>query len=225
MAKEWILNMATNRWGLNKKNSVGPVSEWIREVSPKNVKQWENKYYKLLERRILSKKNLHFLSGKEYLEDIGRKLFVKITEVIKSEVEEVTEEDCIEYIKKLVINRTFEGYETEKETVYDHLEKLLNIKIKPAQDKWDRIYNVDFYIEINNKYIGLQIKPISYNQIPQIHNWLEWLSKSHEKFSQKYGGKVFLVFSFKDNSGKRQIHNEEDLIKQIRAEIERLQQI
>jgi len=30
MAKEWILNMATNRWKLNQKNSVGPVSEWIR---------------------------------------------------------------------------------------------------------------------------------------------------------------------------------------------------
>ncbi len=66
MAKEWILNMATNRWGLNKKNSVGPVSEWIREVSSKNVEEWENKYYELLERRILSKKNPHFLSGKEY---------------------------------------------------------------------------------------------------------------------------------------------------------------
>ncbi len=28
MAKEWILNMATNRWGLNKKTSVGPVAQW-----------------------------------------------------------------------------------------------------------------------------------------------------------------------------------------------------
>ena len=41
MAKEWILNMATNRWGLNKKNSVGPVSQWIRECRPKTIKEWE----------------------------------------------------------------------------------------------------------------------------------------------------------------------------------------
>jgi len=34
MAKEWILNMATYRWGLNKKDSVGPVSSWIRECGP-----------------------------------------------------------------------------------------------------------------------------------------------------------------------------------------------
>ena len=40
MAKEWILNIATNRWGLNKKDSVGPVSQWIRECSPKTIEDW-----------------------------------------------------------------------------------------------------------------------------------------------------------------------------------------
>ena len=48
MAKEWILNMATNRWGLNKKSSVGPVSQWIRECSPRIIKDWEDFYYKKL---------------------------------------------------------------------------------------------------------------------------------------------------------------------------------
>jgi hypothetical protein len=28
MAKEWILNMITNRWGLNKKDRVGPGVLW-----------------------------------------------------------------------------------------------------------------------------------------------------------------------------------------------------
>ncbi len=66
MAKEWILNQSMNRWGLNKKNSVGPVSELI-----------------------------------------------------------------------------------------------LGVQIKPAPDDWDRLYNVDFFIEVKNKYIGIQIKPIT----------------------------------------------------------------
>jgi 23S rRNA (adenine2503-C2)-methyltransferase len=30
MAKEWVLNQAMNRRGLNKKSSVGPVSDLIR---------------------------------------------------------------------------------------------------------------------------------------------------------------------------------------------------
>lgn len=104
MAKEWILNIATNRWGLNKKSSVGPVSHWIRECGPKSIQDWENFYYKKLA-DFLKSKNIS-LSPTEYIEDLGRKLYIKITEVIQAEIEEVTEEDCIQYIYNLVINRT-----------------------------------------------------------------------------------------------------------------------
>lgn len=45
MAKEWILNQSMNRWGLNKKNSVGPVSELIRKCAPKKLDEWEIYYY------------------------------------------------------------------------------------------------------------------------------------------------------------------------------------
>ncbi len=70
MAKEWILNMATNRWGLNKKNSVGPVSRWIRECAPKTVKEWENYYNKKLG-EFLKSKGIN-LSPREYIEDLGK---------------------------------------------------------------------------------------------------------------------------------------------------------
>ena len=55
MAKEWILNIATNRWGLNKKESVGPVSDWIRECAPKTLEEWREFYLKKLE-EFLSRK-------------------------------------------------------------------------------------------------------------------------------------------------------------------------
>ncbi len=45
MAKEWILNQAMNRWGLNKKRSVGPVSELIRKCAPRKLEDWERYYY------------------------------------------------------------------------------------------------------------------------------------------------------------------------------------
>jgi hypothetical protein len=45
MVKEWILNQANMRWGLTKKNKVGPVSELIRKLSPKSLKDWEEYYY------------------------------------------------------------------------------------------------------------------------------------------------------------------------------------
>jgi hypothetical protein len=218
MAKEWILNMATNRWGLNKKESVGPVSLWIRECAPKTKDEWELFYYKKLN-RMLKEKGIA-LTPKEYLQNLGQKLYTKITEVLQAEIEEVKEKDCIQYIYNLVINRTFEGYQTEVKTIYGILQKELNVEIKPAPDEWDRLYNVDFYIQIGNKYIGLQIKPITYEQTPEIYKWKEWLSKTHNKFEKDLGGKVFIVFSIKKN-GKKEIFNKE-VIEEIKKEIKTL---
>ncbi len=218
MAKEWILNMATNRWGLNKKDSVGPVSQWIRECSPKTIEDWEEYYFNKLA-DFLKSKGIS-LSPEEYIEHLGEKLYIKITEVIQSEIEQVREQDCIEYVYNLVINRTYEGYQTEIKTIYGKLQKDLGVEIKPAPDKWDRLYNVDFYIQVGGKYIGLQIKPITYEQTPETHKWKEWLNKAHKKFEENFGGKVFIIFSIKEGQNKR-IFNEE-IIEEIRKEIEKL---
>ena len=218
MAKEWILNMATNRWGLNKKDSVGPVSLWIRECDPKTIRDWESFYYKKLA-GMLKEKGIN-LSPQEYIQDLGRKLYTKITEVIQAEIEEVTEEDCLQYIYNLVINRTFDGYQTEIKTIYGKLQRDLGVKIEAAPDEWDRLYNVDFYIQLGSKYIGLQIKPITYEQTPEVYRWKEWLGKTHDKFEKDKGGKVFIVFSIK-KEGKKAIYNPE-VIDEIKKEIHRL---
>lgn len=218
MAREWILNVATNRWGLNKKSFVGPVAKWIRECSPGNLNEWESFYFVKLN-EFLRTKGIE-LSAEQYLEELGKKLYIKITEVIHSEVAEVCEEDCIKYIHNLVINRTYEGYKAEIETIYGKLERELNVKIEPAPDEWDRLYNVDFYIEIDGKFIGLQIKPISYEQTPEIHKWREWLSESHEKFRQKHGGRVFVIFSVKRDN-RKEIFNRE-VLAELREEIKKL---
>jgi hypothetical protein len=81
MSKEWILNIATNRWGLNKKNSVGPVAEWIRECSPKKIEEWESCYKDKL-KKFLERKKI-YIKPDEYLEDLGKKLYTKISEVLK----------------------------------------------------------------------------------------------------------------------------------------------
>ena len=218
MAKEWILNMATNRWGLNKKDRVGPVSEWIRECAPKAIDEWKIYYFDKL-RVFLQKKDIP-LEPSDCLEDLGKKLYTKITEVIRAEIDEVSEEDCIDYIYSLVINRTFEGYRNEVDTVYKKLQIELSVEIKPAPDEWDRLYNVDFYIEVEGKYLGLQIKPITYKQTPEIHKWEEWLSKTHRKFEEKFDGKVFTIFSIK-RGDKKEIYNQE-VINEIKELIGRL---
>ncbi len=160
------------------------------------------------------------LSPEEYLQGLGRKLYTKITEVIQAEIEEVTEEECINYIKNLVLDRTYEGYLTEINTIFGQLRQILKLPIEPAPDEWDRVYNVDFYIRVNDKFIGLQIKPITYALTPEIHKWKEWLSRTHQKFMKDKGGKVFIIFSIK-KEGKKAIHNQE-VIEEIKKEIESL---
>jgi hypothetical protein len=207
MPKEWILNSAINRWGLQKKNKVGAVSDEIRKCSPKTVSDWETYYYK----------NVH---RKDDLIGIGKTLYIKITEVLPAEIESVTEQDCIDYVVNLVINRTFDGYMTEKTTIYGQLQDILGVKIEPAPDEWDRLYNVDFFIRIKDKHIGLQIKPAGYAYIPQIIKEHQIQAETHKKFTAQFGGKVFYVISIKDGD-KKKIHNTE-VIEEIKAEINKL---
>jgi len=71
VAKEWILNMATNRWGLNKKNSVGPVALWIRECDPKSLAEWQ-KYYLTKLANFLREKGIN-LEPEKYITFLGQK--------------------------------------------------------------------------------------------------------------------------------------------------------
>lgn len=209
MPKEWVLNSAMNRFQLNFKRNVGAVSDEIRKCQPKRVDEWKGYYFKNVR-------------SKNHLKQLGKKLYIKITEVIVAEVDDITEKDCIDYIVQVVIDRTFDGYMTEIKTIYGQLQGELGVKIEPAPDEWDRLYNVDFFIKIKEKYIGLQIKPVSaVSHIPQIYKERDLQEKTHKEFYEKFGGKVFYVFSYKDGK-KKLIQNKPQVIKVIQEEITRL---
>jgi hypothetical protein len=124
---------------------------------------------------------------------------------------------------QLVIDRTYSGYMAEIQTVYGQLQNILGVKIESAPDEWDRLFNVDFFIKVKEKYIGLQIKPINRGiQLPEIFKEYALQEKTHQKFTKVFGGKVFYLFSIKAGD-KKEIQNEE-VIEEIKAEIERLEQ-
>jgi hypothetical protein len=210
MAKEWILNSAMNRFQMNFKRNVGPISESIRKCSPKNIDEWREYYFRNVK-------------PKEHIIELGKKLYTKITEVIQAEVAEITEEDCIEYMMQLVIDRTYDGYVTEIQTIYGQLQNILKVKIDPAPDEWDRLFNIDFFIKIGDKFIGLQIKPVSFGngpQMPEIFKEKNIQEETQKQFTEKFGGKVFYIYSIK-NGEKKEIYNK-DVINEIAAEIKRL---
>lgn len=211
MAKEWILNSVMNRFQLNFKRNVGPTSESIRKCTPKTLDEWREYYFANVK-------------SKEHIIELGKKLYTKITEVIQSEVAEVTEQDCIDYMIQLVIDRTYDGYTTEIQTIYGQLQNILKVKIEAAPDEWDRLFNVDFFIKVNEKYIGLQIKPINSGiQLPEIFKEYALQEKTHLKFTEVFGGKVFYLFSAKVGD-KKEIQNKE-VIEEIKTEIKRLEQL
>ncbi|MEZ4817065.1 MAG: MjaI family restriction endonuclease [Flavobacteriaceae bacterium] len=153
--------------------------------------------------------------------ELGERLYEKITEVIQSEVNEISEEDCVNYMLQLVIERTFDGYMTEINTVYGQLQKILGIKIEAAPDEWDRLFNVDFFIQVEEKFIGLQIKPVNIGmQLPEIFKEYSIQAKTHEKFTKKFGGKVFYLFSTK--VGDKKVIANPETIDEIKTEIKRL---
>lgn len=208
MSKEFILNTTMNRFQLNFKRNVGATSENIRLCRPKSLDEWREYYF------LNVRSNDHIVT-------LGKKLYIKITEVIQSEIEGITEQDCIDYMVQMVINRTYDGYIREINTIYGQLEELLGVKIEPSSDDWDRHYNVDFYIKVKESYIGLQIKPVNQGiQLPQIMKERELQSASFEKFTKKYGGKVFYIYSSKVGDKKNIVNV--DVINEIRVEIARL---
>ena len=189
MSKEWILNASTGRFQFNFKRNVGAVAEEIRKCEPKTLEDWQEYYFSSV-------------YSPEHLEDLGRRLYIKITEVIQAEVHSITEQDCISYIRNLVLNRTFEGYLTEKTTVYERLQKILGVAIEPAPDKWDRTYNVDFFIRVEDSFIGLQIKPTTFFNANEYYKWRDIQKATHQKFQQKFGGAIFTVVSVKQGTEK-----------------------
>jgi len=232
MAKDWIsetdgeglkfkhetlLNYGLNRWGLNKAYSVGALSELIRSCAPNEYTEWEEFYFTKGKQKKINGINI----TREYITGLGQTLYIKLSEVVQSELAAITEEECIEYAYNLVLRRTYDGYRTEIETIYGQLESAVERKIEPAPDNWDRAYSVDFFIKVKDNFIGIQIKPIASGQALNQYQWVEMHMVNHQKFESEFGGKVFFVYSTKSTAGKKKIHNIE-VIDQIRTEIERL---
>ena len=214
--RETLLNYGMNRWGLNKAHSVGPTSQLVRTCTPKSFEEWEKYYFD----NAVQKKRDGIRVTREYITELGRRLYVKLSEVVQNELESIQEEECIDYAYNLVLNRTYEGYLREINTVYGQLESILGVRIQPAPDEWDRTFNVDFFIQVKGKCIGLQIKSVSGLALDH-YQWESMHKQNHARFEKENGGCVFFVYSHK--SGKKAKIDNPDVIEEIRNEIIRLQ--
>ena len=215
--KERVLNYACQTYQLSRPNKVGAVMALIRECQPQTIQEWEQWYF---ENAKTDGKNSLKITH-ESLNELGERLYDKITEVVIPEWEEafkqLTKQDCIDYIYNLTINRTYDGYLREKSVINDGLAKLFtDVVFEETDPELDHAGDIDYIAKVGDKAIGIQIKPITAKANFGSYSLTERMKASFSDFTEKFGGKVFIVFSL-----DKEIANKE-VIDEIREEIERL---
>jgi len=80
-AKEKVLNYASNTYQLTRPNKVGAVMSLIRECQPSAFEEWESHYFK----KAYTKSNQPVKVTREMLDELGERLYTKITEVVMPE--------------------------------------------------------------------------------------------------------------------------------------------
>ncbi|MFZ1978849.1 MAG: MjaI family restriction endonuclease, partial [Bacteroidota bacterium] len=131
--------------------------------------------------------------------------------------DQLTLQDCIDYIFNLTINRTFDGFLREKSVIEDNLAKVYpQVRFEESDPDLDHAGDIDYLGWIGEKAFGIQIKPVTAKANFGNYSATERMRASFEAFTNKYGGKVFIVFSVDDK-----IQNEE-VVPQISAEIKRM---
>lgn len=218
--KERVLNYACQTYQLSRPNKVGAVMALIRECQPQTIQEWEQWYF---ENAKTDGKN-SFKITHESLTELGERLYDKITEVVIPEWEEafkqLTKQDCIDYIYNLTINRTYDGYLREKSVINDGLAKLFpELTFEETDPELDHAGDIDYIAKIGDKAIGIQIKPITAKANFGSYSLTERMKASFADFTEKFGGKVFIVFSL-----DKEIANKE-VVEDIKKEIERLKSI
>lgn len=190
----------------------------IRECQPKTIEQWEKWYF---ENATTDGKTPTKIT-KESLEELGERLFVKIKEIVIPEWTEafnqLTLQDCIDYIHNLTINRTFDGFIREKSVIEDNLAKIFpTITFVESDPELDHAGDIDYLGWVGDKAFGIQIKPVTAKANFGNYSATERMKASFNDFEKKFGGQVFIVFSTDDK-----IKNE-DVIDDISKEIAQLE--
>jgi len=149
---------------------------------------------------------------------------LKITEIVIPEWQEafnqLTLQDCIDYIYNLTINRTFDGFYREKSVVSGTLEKRFpDVKFVESEPELDHAGDIDYLGYVGDKAFGIQIKPVTAKANFGNYSPSERMKESFREFERKYGGKVFVIFSVDD-----EIMNME-ILEEIEKEVARLKKL
>ena len=160
--KEKVLNYACQTYQLSRPNKVGAVMALIRECQPKTMAEWKKWYFE----KAYTENKKPIKITPEILKELGERLYEKITEVVIPEWQaafnELTLQDCADYIYNLTVNRTYDGFMREKSVVNDGLaEHFPEVKFIESEADLDHAGDIDYLGFVGERAFGIQIKPIT----------------------------------------------------------------
>jgi len=223
-AKEKVLNYASNNYQLTRPNKVGTVMALIRECQSSTILEWEEFYFE----KAYTKSKQPVKVIKELLDELGERLYCKITEIVipgwTAAFQDLSLEGCKEYIYQVTVVRTYDGFLLEKSVINDGLAKVFpDIEFEESDAELDHAGDVDYIGKVGDKAFGIQIKPITANANFGNYNISERMSNAFKTFEEDYGGKVFIIFSTRVGSRKDIVNK--DILEEIKLEIERLKKL
>lgn len=204
--KEKVLNYTSQTYQLTRPAKVGAVMSLIRECQPSTIKEWERWFFEHANTAAKAPTRV----TKESLSELGVRLYEKIVEVVIPEwttaFQQVTKQDCIDYIHNLTINRTYDGYLREKSIVFDHLAQLLpSVRFVESEAAMDHAGDIDFLGHVGGQAFGLQIKPITAKANFGNYSPSDRMRASFADFTDQFGGKVFIVYSLDGEVANKEV--------------------
>lgn len=108
---------------------------------------------------------------------------------------------------------------TEKSVINDNLAKRFpDVNFLESDPQLDHAGDIDYIGWIGDKAFGIQIKPVTARANFGNYSASERMKASFEEFEEKFGGKVFIVFSVDDKVENKEILSEiEDEISRLKA--------
>jgi hypothetical protein len=215
--KEKVLNYTSQTYQLTRPAKVGAVMALIRECQPATIEEWKQWFF---ENATTASKQPTRVT-EESLTELGERLYSKIIEIVIPEwtaaFQQVTKQDCIDYIHNLTINRTYDGYLREKSVVFDELAKQFPfVRFEESDPVLDHAGDIDFLGHVGDKAFGLQIKPVTAKANFGNYSPSDRMRASFQDFTEQFGGKVFLVYSLKGEVANAEV------VQQIALEVGRL---
>ena len=105
----------------------------------------------------------------------------------------------------------------EKSVVNDGLSKIFtDIVFEESDPELDHAGDIDYIGKVGDKAFGIQIKPVTAKANFGNYSATERMKASFADFEEKFGGKVFVVFSLAGEIANKEI------IAEIQKEIKRL---